>query len=87
MSTSPRGWADRPGLLHRRDRDDVQAHAQARTAPAGPEVRTAWRIVGCGDHEGLDVRLSVDTTAPAVVDAVERAAGGVGVQLERLEPL
>jgi hypothetical protein len=81
VSTSPRGWADRPGL--HRPGDDYEVHAHAHTAPAPLLLRTAWRIAGCGDWYGLDVWLTVDTTAPAVVDAIERAAGGVGVKLER----
>jgi hypothetical protein len=55
--------------------------------PARVDVwRTAWRVVGVPDFPNrLDVMLVVDTTAPAVIDALEAAAAGAGVRLERVE--
>jgi hypothetical protein len=50
-----------------------------------PPPLTAWRIVGLPNRPGLDVRLSVETTAPAVVEAIEKAAAASGVELERVE--
>lgn len=49
--------------------------------------RTVWRIVGVDPtrRQGLNVSLSVDTTAPAVVDAIERAAAANGITLERAD--
>jgi len=49
--------------------------------------RTAWRlraIDGVPRLRGLDVQLTVDTTAPAVVDAIETAAALHGIELERV---
>jgi hypothetical protein len=48
-------------------------------------LETRWRIVGLPDWPNrVDVVLTVDTTAPVVVDAVERAADCAGVELWRL---
>ena len=50
---------------------------------------TDWRVTGVYDMQGrpmrVDVRLSVDTTARAVVRAIERAAASHGVTLERVK--
>ena len=37
------------------------------------------------DRAGLDVQLVIDTTSPAVVEAIEQAAAGAGVWLVREE--
>lgn len=50
-----------------------------------PERSTRWRIVGTPDRPHLNVELVVATTAEAVVDAIERAARGHGIRLERVE--
>ena len=47
--------------------------------------RTVWWIVRL-DGRRLDVRLEVDTTAPLVVEMIERAAADAGIVLERDEP-
>jgi hypothetical protein len=48
--------------------------------------QTVWRIVGLtAESEELNVRLVVDTTEPAIVDAIERGARQAGVELERVE--
>jgi hypothetical protein len=52
-------------------------------------LRTRWRLVGLVDVAGvqrrsLDVELVVDTTAPLVVSAIERAASRAGIRLERV---
>jgi hypothetical protein len=55
------------------------------TGPRAGDGRTVWRlhaIAGWGG--GLDVTVAVDTTAPAVVDAIERAARDNGIALERV---
>jgi len=54
------------------------------------DPRTVWRILRVLDDDGLprrglDVQLVVDTAAPAVVDAIERAALGAGIELELVE--
>jgi hypothetical protein len=51
--------------------------------------RTVWRLValveGAGViRSGLDVELSVATTADVVVEAIERAARANGIRLERV---
>lgn len=50
------------------------------------ELRTVWRLVAIAypPTGGLDVQLVIDTTAPAVVEAIERAAADAGVELERV---
>jgi hypothetical protein len=50
-----------------------------------PFVRqTVWRIVAIADTAfRLDVPLVVDTTAPAVVEAIEEAASKNGITLKR----
>ena len=50
----------------------------------GPSTR--WRIVAAGiSLPKLNVVLSVDTTAPLVVAAIEYAAAKNGIELERIE--
>jgi hypothetical protein len=61
-----------------------------RDLPSRPP-RTVWRLTGVPDlgrHDilsPLDIRLVVDTTAAAVVDAIEEAAAATGIRLERIE--
>jgi hypothetical protein len=46
---------------------------------------TAWRLVRVPDFPNrLDIQLVVDTTAPAVVEAIEEAAKRNGIVLERM---
>lgn len=48
--------------------------------------RTVWRLVGYPEWPGkLDVELTVDTAAPEVVEAVERAAAANGLELVRVQ--
>jgi cell division ATPase FtsA len=50
-----------------------------------PQLRTVWRLVRVPElAQRLDVELVVDTTAPAVVEAIEAAAERAGVELERV---
>ncbi len=55
------------------------------------EHRTVWRLRALDypnpPRSGLDVQLVVDTTAPVVVAAIERAAASAGIELERIEGL
>jgi len=53
---------------------------------APPVTATVWRLHGIADrgYSGLDVTLTVDTTAPAVLAAVEAAASANGLVLERV---
>jgi hypothetical protein len=47
--------------------------------------RTIWRIRGLGSWPGsLDCKLSLDTTARIVVEALEKACRDSGVVLERV---
>jgi hypothetical protein len=54
--------------------------------PTG-EPHTIWRIRALDliSPARLNVRLAVDTTAPLVVEAIERAADDAGILLERIE--
>jgi hypothetical protein len=45
--------------------------------------RTCWRVLGWALVEA-DLQLVLDTTDPAVIEAVERAAAARGVTLVRL---
>ena len=51
--------------------------------------RTRWRLRAIGNAgvvlDRLDLELTVDTTAEAVVGAIERAARNNGILLERVE--
>ena len=49
------------------------------------EPSTVWRIVGLEGWGKLDVLVVVETTAPQVVHAIERAAAGAGIDLVRVE--
>jgi hypothetical protein len=53
------------------------------------DPRTTWRLVAIAEgayvRQGLDVLVSVDTTADMVVDAIERAARDHGIRLERVD--
>jgi hypothetical protein len=47
--------------------------------------QTQWRLTQIPDvPQALEITLAVDTTAPAVVRAVEEAAFKYGVKLERV---
>ena len=46
---------------------------------------TSWRLIRIPDHPGLNIRLVVDTTAPAVIEAIEQAAVRAGVWIIREE--
>ena len=45
--------------------------------------RTRWRLAGVAGNGDLDVEVIVDTTAPVVVEAIERAAAAHGIELHR----
>lgn len=50
-------------------------------------LETVWRLVGVSNWPNrLDVKVVVETTATVVVDAIEEAAAGAGVQLVRVDP-
>jgi hypothetical protein len=49
------------------------------------EPTTRWRLTQTPGRPRLELELVVNTTAPAVVDAIEQAAARAGVELERLE--
>ena len=45
---------------------------------------TTWRLVALHGLGHLDVALTVDTTAPVVVAAIEAAAQAHGITLQRV---
>jgi hypothetical protein len=47
---------------------------------------TRWRLTRVPTFPDLNVALTVDTTAPAVVRAIEQAAADAGIALERTDP-
>lgn len=51
-------------------------------------LQTRWRLSAIAGNawrnDDLDLTLTVDTTAPVVVNAIERAAERHGVELERI---
>lgn len=51
------------------------------------DERTVWTITHLPDWGRVSVTLSVDTTAPAVVERIEQAAAGAGVVLARRLPV
>jgi len=57
-------------------------------APRSWPPRTIWRIteaqVPGATLYALDLELSVDTTAPAILEAIERAASHAGIELVRV---
>jgi hypothetical protein len=46
--------------------------------------RTVWRIEAIPERSGLNVLVLADTTADAVVEAIEQAAEQNGIKLVRL---
>jgi len=52
---------------------------------AAPGPRTVWRLCRLPGLHPLDVTVTVDTTAPVVLMAIERAAGENGITLVRVE--
>ena len=47
---------------------------------------THWRIVGMDDWPNrLNISLVCDTTAPSVIEAIEKAAESNGIELVRVE--
>lgn len=50
------------------------------------QLLTRWRLVGVPDlPQRLNIELVVDTTAPVVLNAIEKAAWRNNVVLERLD--
>ncbi len=47
------------------------------------ELRTAWKMKAVPERRSLKLTLAVDTTAPAVVRAIEEAAAKHGIVLTR----
>jgi hypothetical protein len=54
------------------------------TSPRGSQDElTVWRIVGLpGVHVNMDVELTIGTTSPIVIAAVEQACQAYGIELE-----
>jgi hypothetical protein len=58
--------------------------------PIMTPLRTRWQLIGLVEpsgvmRKGLEIELSVDTTAEVVVDAIEGAARYWGIRLERVD--
>jgi hypothetical protein len=49
------------------------------------EYQTSWRILETPKRKGLDIRIVIDTRAPAIVELIEDAAERAGILLEREE--
>lgn len=49
----------------------------------GVQPKTVWRITRIGELRQLDIVLSVDTTAPLVTAAIEKAAKDAGINMQR----
>jgi hypothetical protein len=47
------------------------------------QYQTSWRIVATPRGTGVDIRLVIDTRAPAIIDLIEKAAADAGIVLER----
>jgi ribosomal protein L7/L12 len=67
---------------------DGMADEERAVSAAAPMVAAALRRGAAAetDVDASRVQLTVDSTDPEVVGAIERAAAAAGVQLERLEP-
>jgi len=54
-----------------------------------PFPRTTWKLVALNypspPRSGLNVTISVDTDADAIIDAIEVAAEANGLELERVD--